>query len=111
MSIHGTRSHTEITRGFCAGKGLRLWEWIFGIKAKFWLKSKWIDKIHRIAADIALNMQPENSWQLGFDDDGDLRWYGTVDGEPVIIDHEPQTSAMSRFKAAAAAMLPLEKYW
>ena len=65
----------------------------------------------RIAADIALNMRPENSWKLGFDDDGDLRWYGTADGEPVIIDHEPQTSAMSRFKAGAAAVLPLEKYW
>ena len=65
----------------------------------------------RLAADIALDMQPENSWQLGFDNDGALRWHGTTKGVPEIFDHEPQTSFMTRFKSGAAAKLPLEKYW
>ena len=65
----------------------------------------------RIAADISLEMQPENSWRLGFDNSGALRWYGTTYGVQEVFDHEPKTSFISRFKTAAAAIIPLEKYW
>ena len=65
----------------------------------------------RVAADITLDMQPENSWQLGFDIDGNLLWHGTTKGVPEVFDHEPQTSFMTRFKTGVAAKIPLEKYW
>ncbi len=65
----------------------------------------------RLAADISRDMQPENSWRLAFDGDGDLSWHGGTEGRAEIVDHEPQTSAMTRFKSALAAWLPLEKYW
>ena len=56
-------------------------------------------------------MQPENSWRLAIDDDGDLSWHGETGGKPEIVDHEPQTSTMTRFKSGLASWLPLEKYW
>ena len=65
----------------------------------------------RIAADIKLNMQPENSWRLGFGSEGGLRWHGSTNGVPEVFEHEPQTSLMTRFKTAMAAKIPLEKYW
>ena len=65
----------------------------------------------KLAAEITLDMQPENSWRLGFDSDGALRWYGTTKGVPEVFDHEPQTSTIIRFKSGMAAKLPLEKYW
>lgn len=65
----------------------------------------------RIAEDISLNMLPVNSWRLDFNSAGDLHWHGMKKGEPEIKDHEPDTSAMTRFKSSVAAKLPLEKYW
>lgn len=65
----------------------------------------------RIAADIVRDMQPENSWRVALDKDGDLRWHGTTNGVPEVSKHEPRASALTRFKAALAAKLPLEKYW
>jgi putative cardiolipin synthase len=65
----------------------------------------------RLVADISRDMQPENSWRLAIDDDGNLRWHGETAGKPEIVDHEPQTSTMTRFKSGLASWLPLEKYW
>lgn len=65
----------------------------------------------QIAEDISLNMLPVNSWRLDINNAGDLQWHGMKKGEPEIKDHEPDTSAMTRFKASVAAKLPLEKYW
>ncbi len=65
----------------------------------------------RIAADITMDMLPENSWRLGFNSDGTLRWYGSTKGVPEVFDREPQTGFMTRLKSGMAAKLPLEKYW
>lgn len=65
----------------------------------------------RLVVDITRDMQLENSWRLAIDDDGDLRWHGEAGGKPEVVEHEPQTSTMSRFKSGVAAWLPLEKYW
>jgi len=65
----------------------------------------------RLVADISRDMQPGNSWRLAIDDDGNLSWHGETEGKPEVVDHEPQTSTLTRFKSRLAAWLPLEKYW
>jgi putative cardiolipin synthase len=65
----------------------------------------------RLVADISRDMLPQNSWRLAIDDDDNQRWHGETAGKPEIVDHEPQTSTMTRFKSGLASWLPLEKYW
>jgi putative cardiolipin synthase len=65
----------------------------------------------RLVSDISRDMQPGNSWRLAIDDDGNLSWHGETEGKPEVVDHEPQTSTLTRFKSRLAAWLPLEKYW
>ena len=65
----------------------------------------------RLVADISRDMQPQNSWRVTIDNAGSLSWYGETGGKPEIVDHEPQTSTMTRFKSRVASWLPLEKYW
>ena len=65
----------------------------------------------RIAADISRDMREENSWRLAIDEKGRLRWHGLTNGEEEIVDHEPRTGGIKRFKSGAAALIPLEKYW
>lgn len=67
----------------------------------------------RIAADIELNMEPDNSWRVGLDDRGRVRWQeggdraGSVE---LTYHHEPRTGWWRRVRSRLIAMMPLEKY-
>jgi putative cardiolipin synthase len=66
----------------------------------------------RIARDIEVNMAPENSWQVGLDARGGVRWTErAADGSTLrVMDSEPDVPLSRRAVAAAIAALPLEKY-
>lgn len=65
----------------------------------------------KLVGDMSRDMAPENSWRLAIDEEGDLSWHSATGSKPVVVDHEPQTSTLTRIKSGLAAWLPLEKYW
>jgi hypothetical protein len=56
-------------------------------------------------------MKPQNSWRVNLDDTGGLSWHGETLGKPEVVQHEPETSFMTRFKTGLVSWIPLEKYW
>jgi len=61
----------------------------------------------RVARDIETGMQPENSWQVSRDADGDLFW-SAADGSRWT--HEPDTGFWRRCKSGFFSWLSVEKY-
>jgi putative cardiolipin synthase len=53
-------------------------------------------------------VQPENSYQVLLDENGDLYWIARVDGKDVRYEHEPETSFGQRFSSGFIQMLPVE---
>ncbi|MDX1403595.1 MAG: phospholipase D family protein [Woeseiaceae bacterium] len=56
--------------------------------------------------DRVIAALPQQAFEVFLDDDGDLRWKGLDNGEPVIVAHEPQTSAWHRFTAGFLRIAP-----
>lgn len=51
---------------------------------------------------------PTHTYTVFLDKDGNVRWRGVTDGQPVILDKEPDTSWGQRFLAKLIGFLPLE---
>jgi putative cardiolipin synthase len=64
----------------------------------------------RIARDIEENMQPENSWHVVLNDDGNLEWHARTEGQDSVETHEPETGVWLRFKSSIFSLFPVEKY-
>ena len=64
----------------------------------------------QIARDIEENMQPENSWRLVLDSDGQLEWHARTDGVETVDRHEPGAGLWLRFKSQLFSLFPVEKY-
>ncbi|MZR63370.1 phospholipase D family protein [Alcanivorax sp. DP30] len=50
----------------------------------------------------------DSAWKLSLTGDGDLRWQASNDGEPLELDHDPETSGWQRFKVWWLSLLPIE---
>jgi len=48
-----------------------------------------------------------NAFRLTLED-GDIRWHGFENGEPVTYDKEPYTSWWQRFKVGVMGLFPIE---
>ena len=64
----------------------------------------------RIARDIEQNMQPENSWRVVLDEQGQLRWIDRTGGTETELSQDPETGFWRRFRAGLIALFPIEKY-
>jgi putative cardiolipin synthase len=62
-----------------------------------------------VAGAIETGMLPGNSWRVGLDVGGRMRWDPGDGGE--VLDHEPESSWWRRLKVNAIKLLPLEKYY
>jgi putative cardiolipin synthase len=60
------------------------------------------------AASFDRAANPEVSWRLGLDEDGDLIWQGSDAGAPQLLHKEPDSSWWQRFKVSLLGLLPLE---
>ncbi|MEO7387718.1 MAG: phospholipase D family protein [Gammaproteobacteria bacterium] len=64
----------------------------------------------RVAASTTKLMQPDSSWHVVRQKDGDLEWVTETDGREVRETHEPMTGAWRRFQSGFYQLFPLEKY-
>ena len=64
----------------------------------------------QVAASIEQNMEPQNSWQIAFDERQRLRWTTQRDGEIEQSSKEPQTGWWRRAVVSFYGLFPLEKY-
>ena len=53
-------------------------------------------------------VEPENSYRVVLDEDGDLIWITEIDGKEVRYHKEPETSFGQRFMSGFIQMLPVE---
>jgi hypothetical protein len=53
-------------------------------------------------------VDPEVSFRVQLDNDGELFWTASDEGKPLRYDTEPVTTFMQRFKAGLIRMLPVE---
>jgi putative cardiolipin synthase len=53
-------------------------------------------------------VNPDNSYQVLLDKEGDLYWVTRQNGAEVRYDHEPETSFGQRFSSGFIQMLPVE---
>ncbi len=53
-------------------------------------------------------VEPENSYRVVLDEDGDLIWITEIDGKEVRYHEEPETSFWQRFLSGFIKMLPVE---
>lgn len=53
-------------------------------------------------------ISPAMSYKLKLDANGRLRWHAEEDGQPAILDHEPEASRSRRLVAWLVGLLPLE---
>ena len=64
----------------------------------------------RVARDIEQNMQPDNSWQVVLDGQGQVRWIQREEAAVTRLPREPETGFWRRFRAGLIARFPIEKY-
>ena len=58
-----------------------------------------------LAARIDADMQGENSWRVGLDEDGDLFW----EAGDLRVERQPARNGWQRFQDAIFGILPIEK--
>ncbi len=66
------------------------------------------EKFGQYAGQRMERMLPNNAYKLELNDDGDLRWIGTENGERVVYKKEPQTSWWRRFQVKMIGILPID---
>jgi putative cardiolipin synthase len=60
------------------------------------------------AASFERAVDPEISWRVELDEDGDLVWKGSDGGQPREFHEDPQTSWWQRFTSGVLGLLPIE---
>ena len=64
----------------------------------------------QVAAFMEEGVQPENSYRVLLDDQGDLVWVTEIDGEEVRYDDEPETTFGQRFMSDFISILPVDEH-
>ncbi len=64
----------------------------------------------QVAAQMEDAIAPQNSYKVSLDEDNDLVWISSQDGEVVTNSHEPHTSLLTRIMSKLVRILPIEKH-
>jgi len=62
----------------------------------------------QVLAYMDQGVQPENSYQVKLDENGDLYWETIIDGTTVRYNDEPETTFAERFQSNLIELLPVE---
>jgi putative cardiolipin synthase len=62
----------------------------------------------QVIAYMNEGVEPENSYRVLLDEDGDLIWITEIDGKEVRYHNEPETGFWQRFMSGCIEMLPVE---
>jgi cardiolipin synthase C len=65
------------------------------------------DQVAELIDELILE---ENSWQVVLDDNGNLVWLGTKNGEKIEYNHDPEASGWRRFNNFIYSLLPIEQH-